>query len=126
MAWSQTQDTSRGPPSDVLGYLSSDRDKLEVRVTDEAGAGLFAARPISKGEVLYAVDVADTINTRDVREVRLSDSSIKIGDRHGRRHSSRLKQCSNPMTITAVTADCLLSIEAVLESPVLVRATRAH
>lgn len=65
----------RTPPVDVLGYISSDRDKLEVRVTEEAGAGLFAAKPIAKGEVLYAIDVGDTINTRDVREVIRLDSS---------------------------------------------------
>lgn len=58
----------------MLGYLSYGRDKVEVRVTEEAGAGLFATSTIAKGEVMYAIDVDNTLNSRDIREVCHSSS----------------------------------------------------
>jgi hypothetical protein len=53
----------------VLGFLRSGKDKIEVRVTPESGAGLFTTSVVAKGEVMYSLDVENSINSRDFREV---------------------------------------------------------
>jgi hypothetical protein len=68
--WSQEQSSSGlGYPSDVLGFLRSGKDKIEVRVTPESGAGLFTTSVVAKGDVMYSLDVENSINSRDFREV---------------------------------------------------------